>query len=89
MANESKKLDEIIRKVDNGYRLISKSGRNLGTYSTKEGAKNRERQVQYFKHINEQLIEEGKADSSLEEKSKKFNIPLRTLKAVFRRGVSA
>jgi hypothetical protein len=38
-----------IRKVKEGYRLLSKKGRNLGTYKTKEGAKQRERQVQYFK----------------------------------------
>ena len=44
-------LSEHIVKVKGGYRLISKkSGRNLGTYPTKAGAKKRERQVQYFKH---------------------------------------
>lgn len=45
---------ETIRKVQGGYRLVSKkTGRNLGTYDTIEGAKKRERQVQYFKHMNE------------------------------------
>ena len=40
----------MIRKTKNGrYRLVSKTGRNLGEYSTKEGAKRREKQVQYFK----------------------------------------
>jgi hypothetical protein len=39
-----------IRKVKTGYRLVSKTGRNLGTAKTKTGAKKRERQVQYFKH---------------------------------------
>ena len=43
-------IHEIIRKVKGGYRLYSKKGRNLGTYPTKGGAENRERQVQYFKH---------------------------------------
>ena len=44
-------LSEHIVKVKGGYRLVSKkSGRNLGTYPTKAGAKKRERQVQYFKH---------------------------------------
>jgi len=32
-----------------GYRLVSKKGKNLGTYKTKSGAEKRERQVQYFK----------------------------------------
>ncbi len=38
-----------IRKIKAGYRLVSKKGKNLGTYKTKDGAKQRERQVQYFK----------------------------------------
>lgn len=46
-------VTETIRKVKGGYRLVSKSGKNLGTYPSKSGAENRERQVQYFKHINE------------------------------------
>jgi len=48
------KVNEIIRKLDNGkYRLYSHSGKNLGTYDTRAGAEKRERQVQYFKHANE------------------------------------
>jgi len=44
-------MHEDIRKVKGGYRLISKkTGRNLGTYPTRAGAVERERQVQYFKH---------------------------------------
>jgi hypothetical protein len=44
-------IQEEIRKVKGGYRLVSKkSGKNLGTYPTKAGAEKRERQVQYFKH---------------------------------------
>lgn len=44
----------MIKKVKSGYRLVSKkTGRNLGTYPSKEGAEKRERQVQYFKHVNE------------------------------------
>jgi len=42
---------EDIRKVKGGYRLVSKkTGRNLGTYPTRAGAVEREKQVQYFKH---------------------------------------
>ena len=40
----------MIKKVKSGYRLVSKSGKNLGTSPTKAGAEKRERQVQYFKH---------------------------------------
>lgn len=47
-------VDETIRKVKGGYRLLSKKGKNLGTYPSKSGAENREREVQYFKHMGEQ-----------------------------------
>ena len=43
-------LKEHIVKIDGKYRLVSKtSGKNLGTYDTKAGAEQREREVQYFK----------------------------------------
>ena len=40
----------MIRKVKGGYRLVSKSGKNLGTFKTKKQAEAREREVQFFKH---------------------------------------
>ena len=44
-------LEEHIVKVDGKWRLVSKkSGKNLGTYDSKEGAIQREREVEYFKH---------------------------------------
>ncbi|MEN6384998.1 MAG: glycoside hydrolase family 19 protein, partial [Phycisphaerales bacterium] len=46
-------LDETIRKVEGGFRLYSKKGKNLGTYPTRAGAEKREKQVNYFKHVNE------------------------------------
>jgi len=50
---------EHIVKVKDGYRLVSKkSGKNLGTYPTRAGAENREREVQYFKHAGESIEEE-------------------------------
>lgn len=49
----AKDLAETIRKVGSQYRLVSKSGKNLGTYPSKTGAEKRERQVQYFKHVGE------------------------------------
>ena len=38
-----------IRKVKSGYRLVSKKGKNLGTYKSRKSAVRRERQVNYFK----------------------------------------
>ena len=44
-------MQEHIIKVGNKYRLVSKkSGKNLGTYPSRAGALNREKQVEYFKH---------------------------------------
>jgi len=40
-----------IRKVKGGYRLVSKKGRNLGTFKTREGAVAREKEVKMFKHM--------------------------------------
>jgi ribosomal protein S4E len=40
----------VIRKVKEGYRVVSESGRNMGTYPTKEEAKKRLQQIEYFKH---------------------------------------
>jgi hypothetical protein len=48
-------MDEHIGKVKGGYRLYSHSGKNLGTYPSKAGAEKRERQVNYFKHVNEEV----------------------------------
>jgi hypothetical protein len=46
-------INEIIRKTASGYRLYSKKGKNLGTYDSRAGAEKREKQVNYFKHMNE------------------------------------
>jgi len=40
----------MIRKVKEGYRVLSESGRNMGTYATKEEAEKRLKQIEYFKH---------------------------------------
>lgn len=41
----------MIRKVRKGYRVVSeKSGRNMGTFKTKEQAIRRLRQIEFFKH---------------------------------------
>ena len=56
--SEEVEIDEHIVKVSGGYQLQSKStGKNLGTYPTKEGAEKREKQIQYFKHMKEDAEE--------------------------------
>jgi len=65
---ESEQLDEVIRKKSGKYCLFSKkTKKNLGCYSTKAGAMKRERQVQYFKHLKEQIIKEELEKVFLEE----------------------
>lgn len=41
----------MIRKVQGGYRVLSESGRNMGTYGTKGEAEKRLRQIEMFKHL--------------------------------------
>ena len=56
---ESKRLDEVIRKKGRKYCLFSKkTKRNLGCYPTRSGAVKREKQVQYFKHLKEMIYRE-------------------------------
>ena len=42
----------MIRKVQGGFRVLSESGRNMGTYRTKAEAEKRLRQIEMFKHLN-------------------------------------
>ena len=51
-------VDEHIGKVKGGYRLYSHTGKNLGTYPTHAGAEKREKQVNYFKHVDESVESE-------------------------------
>ena len=50
-----KELREHIIKTGSGYKLVSKkTGKNLGTSTSKAGIEKREREVEYFKHQNEE-----------------------------------
>ena len=48
-------VTERIRKISGGYRLYSHNGKNLGTFKTRAAAEKHERQVQYFKHMGEEI----------------------------------
>jgi len=45
-----KEVHGMIKKIKGGYRVVSESGRNMGTYKTLAGAKKRLGQIEYFKH---------------------------------------
>ena len=52
-------LTEIKYKKGSKFCLKSKkSVKNLGCYDSRKGAEKREKQVQYFKHMKENLLEE-------------------------------
>jgi len=54
MGLTESQVDEHIIKHGSQYRILGKkSGKNLGTFSTKAAAKKHEREIQYFKHANE------------------------------------
>ena len=40
-----------IKPVGNKFRLVSKKGKNLGTFKTRAEAEKREKEVQFFKHL--------------------------------------
>jgi len=40
----------MIKKIKYGYKVVSEKGRNMGTYKTLKEAKNRLREIEYFKH---------------------------------------
>jgi len=41
----------MIKKINGGYKVVSESGRNMGVFKTLKAAKNRLRQIEYFKHM--------------------------------------
>ncbi|MBI2040087.1 hypothetical protein HYT18_03365 [Candidatus Microgenomates bacterium] len=44
-------LRNMIIKVKEGWRVVAESGRNMGTYPTREQAEKRLRQIEMFKHM--------------------------------------
>ena len=51
---DAKQVDEHIVKHGSEYRILSKkTGKNMGTFPSKAAAKKHEREIQYFKHANE------------------------------------
>ena len=52
-------INETIVKTTSGYRLVSSSGKNLGDFDSKEAAEKHEREVEYFKHMDESTHKVG------------------------------
>ena len=63
----SNELNETIRKQDNKWIIYSKDGsKKLGTYDSEDEAKKRLRQIEYFKHMDEQKKEKDETEYGYE-----------------------
>ena len=49
----------VIKKLPNGkYRVLSHKGKNLGTYTTETSAKKRLKQIEFFKHLDSNNVQD-------------------------------
>jgi hypothetical protein len=55
------KLAKIRKMPDGRYRVLSQTGKNLGTYRSREGAEKRLKQVEFFKHFDHSKAEDDKS----------------------------
>lgn len=51
-CNQLLKLAFIKRLPNGKYRVMSEKGKNLGTYKSRDGAKKRLKQIEFFKHLD-------------------------------------
>jgi len=58
-----------IKPVGGKFRLVSKKGRNLGTFDTRKGAEAREKQVHFFKNLAKSSGGPGSLRSKVRKKS--------------------
>jgi len=63
----------IVKLSKNKYELASHKGKNLGTYTTKNGAMKREKQVEFFKHLKSGRITKRKAGLSFAPLARAFS----------------
>lgn len=57
----------VIKRLPNGkYRVLSEKGKNLGTYKSKDAAKKRLKQIEFFKHIEDNNKAEDEAKSVID-----------------------
>lgn len=79
-ADDQTNLIEKIVKKGAKWQVQSEKGRNMGTYDTKAEAEERLKQIEFFKHLDEDLLHE---DMSLEEIRAKYypEIPAEVFKA--------
>jgi hypothetical protein len=52
-SQELVKLAKIRKMPDGSYRVLSQTGKNLGSYKSRKGAERRLRMIEMFKHMKE------------------------------------
>jgi hypothetical protein len=93
ILDEGEQLNEIIVKRGDKFCLVSKSKtkegkrKSLGCYPSREGAKKREKQVQYFKHLKEEILKV--LEEVLQEEKKKDDRCVRIAKRKYKAWPSA
>ena len=56
-----------IRKMPDGrYRVLSQTGKNLGTYKSRKGAERKEKQVEYHKHLDKSPADDEKSSKPID-----------------------
>jgi hypothetical protein len=85
---EKKPVAEHIVKTGSGYKLLSKkTGKNLGTATSKAGILKREREVEYFKHVKEEAAFEKdddilKATNNIDDNARVFDSDISKIKEI-------
>ena len=78
-TKEEEAVDEHIEKLADGrYRLLSHTGKNLGTFDSHEAAAKHEREVEYFKHTESWDTDDIHEEAEHEGKKVTLNKPFRT-----------
>ena len=60
------KLAKIRKMPDGRYRVLSQTGKSLGTYKSRKGAERRLKQVEYFKHLDKSNAEDEKSSKPID-----------------------
>jgi len=72
------KIARIVKLPNGKYRVLSENGRNLGTYNSRKGAEKRLRDVEYFKHRDNNDVKDSIDLTDIDDFS--FSATLRKLR---------
>lgn len=82
-------LKEYIEKQGSNYKVKSHSGKELGSYKTKSAAQKRLKQIEYFKHLNEDECGElDRITLSPEQVAKLHNVSIDIINQQLKLGIA-